>query len=258
MSQIHMRELLEKMRPLFKDEKEAQRIWMLWLVEQREGREWIEQMLEIEYNQIVRPYEKRVLLLTPPPREFAQGDIQLGQVIYNNRELYPFGLPDTKALLQHTAIFGRSGAGKTNLLFKLLTEIQKQKVPYWIFDWKRDYRPLIADQGSKHQSGKDKPLVFTVGRMPSPLLFNPLLPPIGFGTDVERYVAKVIDIIGRAFYVGHGVKAILSRAFHALIQNWKLDPQNNPLTFQAALTWIRNYNPAKGPGGTSGGGTANI
>ena len=239
MTQTTMRELLEKMRPLLNDPPQAQRLWNLWLVEHREGREWIEQMLEIEYNRLVRPLEKRALLLPPPPKDSAAGEIRIGDVVYNDRVLYPFGIPDKTALLQHTAIFGRSGAGKTNLVFKLLSEVSKQDVPFWILDWKRDSRPLLGQKDKKT-------LVFTIGREPSPLPFNPLLPPIGCSAEIERHIGKVMDIIGRAFYVGHGVKALLSRAFHALLQKWKADPENNPVTFQAALKWIRDYSP--GPG----------
>ena len=115
---------------------------------------------------------------------------------------------DDAALLQHTAIFGRSGAGKTNLLFKLLRELTKRSVPTWIFDWKRDYRPLVKQESP--------PLVFTVGRTPSPFLFNPLIPPSSM-KDVESHIGKVVDLVGRAFYVGHGVKALLSRALSPLL-----------------------------------------
>lgn len=240
MSRNDARELIETLRPLFRDPHQADRLWQLWLVETRDGREWIEQMLAVEYNRLVQPLQGKRLLLTPPPTEFKNGDVHLGRVLYNERELHDFCLPDVNLLLQHTAVFGRSGAGKTNLLFKLLSELRGQSVPYWIFDWKRDYRPLIRDAPETR--------IFTLARAPSPLLFNPLIPPRGCEADIERYIAKIVDVIGQSFYVGHGVKALLSRAFHALVRAWREDPRANPLTFRAVLKWIREYQPPKGEG----------
>lgn len=54
-------------------------------------------------------------LLSLPPENKSKGVFHLGKVLYEN-EKWDFGLSKNE-LLQHLAIFGRSGSGKTNLTF---------------------------------------------------------------------------------------------------------------------------------------------
>ena len=58
----------------------------------------------------------RTLLSLPPPQKI-RGAIHLGTVLYE-QEKWPAGI-STSELLQNMAIFGRSGAGKTNVSFHL-------------------------------------------------------------------------------------------------------------------------------------------
>ena len=84
----------------------------------------------------------RGIILLPPPHPFeAYGEIQLGEVIWNNEIKGIFGLYDIE-LPQHIGIFGRTGAGKTNCAFLLLQRLLSMSKPFLVFDWKQTYRPL--------------------------------------------------------------------------------------------------------------------
>src|SRR5262245_41236129 len=73
------------------------------------------------------------LLLGCPTREVCQGDIEMGRVVYE-KELWPFYLREAE-LLQHLAVFGRSGSGKTNVMFHVLRQLLDRRVPFLFFDW---------------------------------------------------------------------------------------------------------------------------
>jgi hypothetical protein len=61
------------------------------------------------------------LFLSLPPPERARGAYHLGTIRYDG-PTWPLGLREEE-VLQHVAIFGRSGAGKTNVLFHLLEQL---------------------------------------------------------------------------------------------------------------------------------------
>lgn len=91
---------------------------------------------------------------------------------YNEQNLYPFGLREHE-MIEHVGIFGRSGAGKTNLGFLLVQQLVRAGKPVLILDFKRNYRDLLALPGFENMA------VYTIGRSVAPLSFNPLIPPPG-------------------------------------------------------------------------------
>jgi DNA helicase HerA-like ATPase len=108
------------------------------------------------------------------------------------------------------AIFGRSGAGKTNTVALLIKELVRHHKPFLIFDWKRNYRDLLAH---------GVPLeIYTVGRSVHPLYFNPLIPPPG--TDLKVWLKKLIEIISHAYFLGEGVMFILLEAIDAVYEKF--------------------------------------
>jgi len=113
---------------------------------------------------------RKKFLLSLPPAHKAKGPYHLGTIQYE-QEKWPFGL-STAELLQNVAIFGRSGAGKTNVAFQLLEQLSERKVPFLFLDWKRTGRHLLPRL-------KGKVNVFTPGRQLSPFPFNPFIPPPG-------------------------------------------------------------------------------
>jgi hypothetical protein len=235
-----LKELCEKLKPVIGERADA--LWLSWLMGDRKDKEQTEGIIQLLYARcFAQKVDTKKALLVPPPQDIARGEYELGNVVYDNKELYPFGIKDDIIWTQHAFIGGRTGAGKTNLLYKILMEFLRKDIPFWVLDWKRDYRPLIANVKDKEV------LVFSVGRHISPLTFNPLFPPSGTESEIMGYLDKIIDVIAWAFYVGHGVKSLLKKGFAKIVSNWK--EGKGELSFRALLKWLYDYHPGSHEGG---------
>jgi hypothetical protein len=124
-------------------------------------------------------------------------------VTYNGNALYPFGLRESE-FTAHVGVFGRSGAGKTNLGFLMIQELLKANKPVLILDWKRNYRDLVT------LPGFEKMAIYTAGRSVAPLRFNPLIPPPE--TSPQTWLKKLIAVIAHAYLLGDGVIYLLQEA----------------------------------------------
>ena len=235
-----IKSMCEKLKPIIGERADA--LWLSWLMGDRKDKEQTEGIIQLIYARcFAQTVDTKKALLVPPPQDIAQGEYELGRVVYDNKELYPFGIKDDITWSQHAFIGGRTGAGKTNLLFKILSTFLEKDIPFWVLDWKRDYRPLINAAKNKEI------LVFTAGRRISPLPFNPLFPPVGTESEIMAYLDKVIDVIAWAFYVGHGVKSLLKKGFVKVVNDWKQG--KGELSFRAVLKWLYDYRPGSQEGG---------
>jgi len=143
-------------------------------------------------------------LLSLPPEKVIKGSIHLGQVVYD-RERWPIGISRAE-LLQHLAILGRSGSGKTNLCFHLLLQLSEKGIPWLFLDWKRTARHLLPQlKGRVHVS--------TPGRSLAPLPFNPFMAPPG--VEPEVYLNHVVDVLGDAYTLGDAARSIIQKALLA-------------------------------------------
>lgn len=228
--------LCRKLKPLIGER--AERYWLAWQASSGDDRQELEVVLRmIAVKMLGSNVEVPQVHLSAPSSELAGGEYPLGHVVYCNRPLHPFGMREDE-WIQHTAIFGRSGAGKTNTVFILIQNLIGQKKPFLIFDWKRNYRDMLAIQ-------QDEILVYTVGREPVPFAFNPLIPPEG--TDPSTWLKKLIEIIAHAYYLGEGVMFLLQEALHAVFQEFGVyqgKPKAYP-TFNDVMQWLEQH-PAKG------------
>ncbi|MCA9443500.1 MAG: DUF87 domain-containing protein, partial [Candidatus Omnitrophica bacterium] len=109
---------------------------------------------------------------------------------------------------QHIGVFGRTGSGKTNLGYLMLQQLQKHGKPFLVFDWKRNYRDLLALPEFQ------KVEVYTVGRTVSPFRFNPLIPPPGI--PPKTWLKKIIEVIAHAYLLGNGVLYLLQESVDAV------------------------------------------
>jgi len=134
----------------------------------------------------------------------ARGTFNLGTVVYDKPKCAA-GISE-RELLQNLAIFGRSGAGKTNLAFHVLLQLKAKGVPFLFLDWKRTARHLLPKI-------KGKVNVVTPGRSLSPFPFNPFIAPPGLEPNV--YANHVIDVLANAYSLGDGARSILERALGA-------------------------------------------
>jgi len=199
-----IKEALERLRPTLGSRTDT--LWALYLSSDRQGREELEQhirLLDLKHNR-TGPSQGPPPL--PPPRAaLLDGWLRLGEVAYPSTAPTPFGLQPGE-LIQHVAIFGRSGAGKTNTVLCLLKGLMEKKLPFLIFDWKRNYRDLLAAPWV----AEGEVSALTVGRDLAPLRLNPLRPPPG--TEPRTWLKKLIEIIAHAYFLGEGVMYLLQEA----------------------------------------------
>lgn len=192
--------LLQKLAPLIPEEVAT---WRRALPLLGEGsRKLVERQIRARALRVLGANGR--LLLPPPPDVKSKGVFNVGTVRYT-KDLWPFSLTEQE-LLQHVAIFGRSGAGKTNLVFHLVEQFCRRGVPFVFLDWKRTARHLLPRLKRRVQ-------VFTPGRSVQPLLFNPLLAPPGM--EHHLYMQQLVDVLGSAYTLGDGAKSLLVKAIDA-------------------------------------------
>ena len=199
---MKIEDVFYKLRPI--SGKQLDVLWQEYLVADAPLRRVIEKTLRIQLaRRLGETFESENVLLKPPPEELAAGQYPVGTVHYGRNSYYEFGLKEHE-FIQHIGIFGRSGSGKTNLAYLILQGLVDAGKPFLVFDWKRNYRDLVA--------GKEFAdlLVFTVGRDVLPFRFNPLVPPPG--TPAKVWLKKLIEVLCHAYFLGEGVSILLLRA----------------------------------------------
>jgi len=194
--------ILKKLAPLLPDKVRA---WHRSLdLADPELRGLLEKEILLTAHKLLGDFRNR-LLLSLPPKATAKGALHLGLILYE-QEKWPAGLK-LPELLQNAAIFGRSGAGKTNVAFHLLEQLASRRVPFLFLDWKRTGRHLLPLLG--------KPIpVYTPGRSLAPFPFNPFLAPPGLEPAV--YVNHVVDVLGDAYTLGDAARSVIQKAIRAL------------------------------------------
>lgn len=126
-----------------------------------------------------------------PYLDVMDGEVRLGRISFTGA---PFGL-DRHDLGQHTLITGRSGAGKTTLIYIMLIQLSAMGVPFFAFDAKQDYRHLL---------GLNIPvMVFNAFNF----RFNPLRPPIG--VDPKVWLRAFTNVFCQSYFLLGGTKGLL-------------------------------------------------
>ena len=126
---MNIEKVIEKLRPL--SPEVIQRLMKNREFADPELKTLIEkQILQTAYKHLGNFHNK--LLLSLPSEKKIKGSIDLGTVIYE-KEKWPFGISPNE-LMQNMAIFGRSGAGKTNVSFQLLIQLIQNKIPFLYLD----------------------------------------------------------------------------------------------------------------------------
>jgi hypothetical protein len=203
----HVRELCQKLKPIFG--QKMQQLFAAYCAEDEEGKKQIESYLEVLAAKHLLSGVDSIASLIPPSKEQAEGSYPIGTVLYSNRSVYPFGLRENE-WIQHVGIFGRSGAGKTNVGFLLLRALKEKGKPVLVFDWKRNYRDLLALPEFQDLE------VYTIGRNIAPFTFNPLIPPPG--TNPKTWLKKLIGVIATSYLLGNGSLYALQESLDAVYQ----------------------------------------
>jgi hypothetical protein len=186
------------------------RLWTSYLAEDEKGKKEIEELLPILAQKALnKDYNNGYNLLVPPSKELASGEYIIGDVEYADKKFYPFGLREDE-WIQHLSIFGRTGSGKTNLVYQLLRNFIQKGKPFLVFDWKRSYRKLAEENpGIK---------IYSIGQKACQFGFNPLVPPPN--TNPEVWLKKLIEVMCHAYFLGDGVTYLLTQTFDALYKKY--------------------------------------
>jgi type IV secretory pathway VirB4 component len=188
-----LREKVRQMEPLL-----GPRIRMLWYkyVQAKsldKKLKW-KRMIELMAETHIKTYEDEIRL-PPPEKENTKGEYELGNVIYPDKEYSTFGIKENE-WCKHILISGMTGAGKTNTVFKIISELKKKNKPFMVFDWSKEYKSLKK----KHKD-------IIILRASDKLKFNPLIPPKG--TDTKEWLTKLTDVINHAYLGGHGTEFMM-------------------------------------------------
>lgn len=174
------------------------------------------------------------VLMEPPPKDIATaGEIEIGNVIYGKKPVYPFKM-SLHDMLTHIGVFGSSGYGKTNISYYLIDKLSEKNIPVIIFDFsKRNYKDLL----STHL--RDKIDIYTIGRDASPFKFNPLVPPEG--VSQSQWMKEFSSIFDHAYWLMGGGRHIILKAIEAVYE------QKDYPILQDVRRWIDEYGEARLP-----------
>jgi Helicase HerA, central domain len=198
-----MLDLFRKLKPLY-----GKKIDLLWLEHQTadvERKREIEALLTILAAKRLglAVGDEKLVLDAPPADLIGDGEFAIGDVSYPGLAPYPFRVRRNE-LLRHVFILGPTGTGKSTLLLNLLVQILASGVPFMVFDFKRNYRSLLA---AEHH---EQLVVFTVGRDTAPLQVNALAPPAG--VSFEEWAEALSDIISTSYLLMQGARNVLKEA----------------------------------------------
>ncbi len=226
-----VRELCRRLKPVLG--KRIDRLWQAYLADSdMAGRADIENTLELlAAKHLNSNYDFDRSPFAPPTKQFASaGDIELGAVSYADKKLYPFFFKSNR-LKEHILVAGRSGSGKTNLTFVLMSGIISRGIKVLALDWKRGYRDLLSLYPQLR--------IYTVGRDIAPLRFNPLIPPAG--CEPHIWIKLIVDVIASAYLGGEGVISLLVAGLDHLYREAGIfDGKYNRFpTIQDLLAWLR-------------------
>jgi hypothetical protein len=196
-------DLFRKLKPLY-----GKLIDVLWIeyqtadVERKREIEELLMLLAVKHLGVSIGDEKLVLD-APPAGLIGDGEFTIGMVSYPGINPYPFRIKRNE-LLRHLFILGPTGTGKSTLLLNLLIQIQAARIPFMVFDFKRNYRCLLRATGS------ERLVVFTVGRNSAPLAINALTPPPG--VEFEEWAEALSDIISTSYLLLQGARNVMKEA----------------------------------------------
>jgi hypothetical protein len=190
--------------------RQADQFWQAYLFQDEDGRAELEEQLNLIVNaNLNTDLQNTTPIFHPPSQQDAQGEVVMGWVHYNGKDICPFGLRSME-LVQHTSLVGRTGSGKSNAGYLLAMNLAKAGIPWLCLDWKQSWRrlrnlPELADLR-----------VFTIGRDVAPLRINPLIPPVGI--DPRQHLKALVAVINAAYFCGAGVEYLLTSIIDELYQ----------------------------------------
>jgi hypothetical protein len=116
-----VRQLCRSLRPILRDKMNE--VFQAYCAEDAEGKQQIEAYLGLlSAKYLPSTLDSSQPGPIPPSEHQVKGSYTIGSVFYAGKNLYDFGLRENE-WIQHVGVFGRSGAGKTNVGFLILKQL---------------------------------------------------------------------------------------------------------------------------------------
>lgn len=138
----------------------------------------------------------------PLPGLDVAGEIELGNVGDTESS---FGL-SINEMTQHILLAGMSGSGKTTILYNMMNQLLKKRIPFFCFDFKKEFRGFIRES--------DDVLVLR----PENFKLNPLRPPEGI--QPLRWISIFSDVFCHSTSLLEGSNSFLLDQVYNLYRLW--------------------------------------
>lgn len=165
-------------------------------------------------------FAQEVLAHNETARE-ADGVVELGKIMHLGRETTTLTQLDLQSLSMHTFITGSTGAGKSNTVYQILSQLQKNKVHFLVVEpAKGEYKNVFGNDESVSVFGTN------------PLLMNLLrINPFSFPKEVHIYehLDRLIEIFNVCWPMYAAMPAVLKDAIERsyVKAGWDLKKSRN-------------------------------
>lgn len=207
---LSVEEICNKLRPVF-GKKIDDVYFQYTIADGREDREEIAHVLNTLYQKHLNQLLDKGVLLEPPRKEVIDGQYKLANVSYAGRKLFDFSLRE-KDWPRHVCVTGMSGSGKTTFAFKIIEALTAQKKPYLVFDWKKSFRPLSANDSSI--------MTFTIGNDAVSNLFKTNINQPPKGVAPKEWINVLSDLLTEVFSASYGVHKVVLETLDEAFKEW--------------------------------------
>jgi len=207
---LSVEEICNKLRPVF-GKKVDEMYFQYAVADGREEREEIEHILNALYQKHLNQLLDKGVLLEPPRKEQIDGEYSLATISYAGRKLSDFKLRE-QDWQRHVCITGMSGSGKTTFAFKIIEALNKQKKPFLVFDWKKSFRPLSAED--------NQIMTFTVGDEKVSNLFKTNINQPPKGVAPKEWINVLTDLLTESFCASFGVHKVILETLDQSFKEW--------------------------------------
>lgn len=113
--------------------------------------------------------------------------------------------------IKQIGIFSITGGGKTNTGMLLALQLLKNKIPFMVIDWKRQWRSMLS---LKDFPNLKEVRVYTIGREICPFYWNPFRPPPNI--DYKTWISVIVECLEKSHLGGLGVGDFFMRIYEKL------------------------------------------
>jgi len=207
---LTVEEICNKLRPVFG--KKIDEIYFQYTVaDGRDERDEIVHVLNALYQKHLNQLLDKGVLLEPPRQEAIDGSYNLATISYAQRKLFDFTLRE-KDWPRHVCVTGMSGSGKTTFAFKVIEALNMHNKPYLVFDWKKSFRPLSAED--------NQIMTFTVGDDKVSNLFKTNINQPPKGVAPKEWINNLTDLLTESFSASFGVHKVILETLDEAFKEW--------------------------------------